>query len=178
MPVLSDWKRYASSDNRFELWLPPGAELIEYPDSAPGERYYYWALPSNVGIFSILRQPLPGRTPESMVSLEQDMGARVAIEFDETLDKEGRPVRLFRYRSVLDMPREVLEDPSTGLQTHNPAYTKEEIVNFVFYVNDQEAISAGYRLGLTVLDEFSGNFEAALDSFRLLDVPSSDQQRD
>jgi hypothetical protein len=162
------WHPIISADNRYELWMPPEAQLTEFLEATPGEKYYSWSPGRGIGTFSILRRPLPGQTPPEMLELEISFGAQVSVEVDIMVNHHGQPMHQMQFRSNQHIQREILEDPESGKRTHTPAYEMEEVVKYLFWRDEKESIKVGYRANLNGPEGSLTIFETILQSFRLL----------
>ena len=77
-------------DNLFKLPLPAGVKLVEDEKGPASETYLYWSSPEKEGTFSILRQPAPGPTADSLLALEEELGAKVTVEINEVTNWSGQ----------------------------------------------------------------------------------------
>jgi hypothetical protein len=168
LTMKEGWQRYIAPDGEFELWLPPGAPLQEDATTPPGESYLTWSPRPDLGAFSLLREPAPGRTPGDVLALEKRLGVRVAVEVDESVNREGHRARRLRYRAVERRPRETVEDPATGMRSHLPERQVIEIADYTFWQGEKEAIRVGYRVNADAPADLIATFVQMAERFRLL----------
>ena len=166
-----NWQYRSAADGMFELWLPPGAELVEDEMTLPGETLLYWSPHLVSGVFVILRQAAPAYPAGDMLDLERNAGKEVTVELDERVDMEGRPARHLRYHAARTQPREAVEDPATGTISYLSGGQVVEITEYLIWQGQEETITVGYAIDVNAPPDTSRTFAGMLERFRLLKAP-------
>ena len=166
-----NWQYRSAADGVFELWLPPGAELVEDEMTLPGEMLLYWSPHLASGVFVILRQSAPAFPAVDMLDLERNAGKEVAVALDECLDIDGRRARHLRYHATRTQPREAIADPATGRISYLSGGQVVEITEYLIWQGQKETITVGYAIDVNASPDIITTIARMLARFRLLKDP-------